>query len=102
MEFNSTKCKVMVFNVSSRGLSFKLNNISLEIVKRYKYLGITFSNRRLTSLYTEYFALMLEKARKRLYSVLSIMDFIEMDFGETPDTAIKMYKQLVRPILEYS
>ena len=32
MEFNSSKCKVMVFNASSRGLSFKLNNQSLEIV----------------------------------------------------------------------
>ena len=98
MKFNSDKCKVMVLNKPWKSISFTLNNKILDIVKSYKYLGITFANRRLTSLYTEYFALMLEKANRRLQC---IKHYGFHKDGLRPETAIKMYKLLVRPILEY-
>ena len=53
MEFNTSKCKVMVINRSSINLKFTLNYEILEIVKKYKYLGVTITTRRLTSLYTD-------------------------------------------------
>ena len=42
MEFNSSKCNVMVLNRSCKGLDFALDNKELEIVKSYKYLGSNF------------------------------------------------------------
>ena len=50
MEFNSSKCKVVVLNRPSTGIELTLKGKKLEIVKSYKYLGVTFSSRRLTSL----------------------------------------------------
>jgi len=39
MEFNTSKCKVMVLNRSSTNLIVTLNNELLEIIKEYKYLS---------------------------------------------------------------
>ena len=78
MEFNSSKCKVMVLNRPSAGIELTLNDKKLEIVKSYKYLGVTFSTRRLTSLYSDNFSKTLEKQRKDS-SISNILDFTEMD-----------------------
>ena len=45
LDINYNKSKVMVFSKSSRlfYLSFTLNNIQLECVREYKYLGVIFS-----------------------------------------------------------
>ena len=50
MSFNTDKCKIMVLNKTDTGVEFKLGQTRLENVKIYKYLGIVFSNIRLTSL----------------------------------------------------
>ena len=63
MEFNTSKCKVMVLNRSSTNLNFTLNDELLEIVKIYKYLGISITTRRLTTLYTVYFSKILESMK---------------------------------------
>ena len=39
MEFNTTKCKVMILNRPCTNLCFALNNEQLEIVKKYNILG---------------------------------------------------------------
>ena len=99
MEFNSSKCKVMVLNRSCTGLEFTLYGKKLDIVKSYKYLGVTLCTRRLTSLYSEHFSKTIEKAEKRLQCIKHYGFHRD---GLEPKTAIKMYKLLVRPILEYA
>lgn len=99
MEFKISKCKVIVLNRSSTNIFFStLNNKYLEIVKSYKYLGVTICTRRLTTLYADYFTHMKQKAERRLQSIKHYG--LHKD-GLRPETAIKLYKLLVRPILEY-
>ena len=88
----------MVLNRSSTNLIFTLNNEPLEIVKKYKYLGVTITSRRLTSLYTDYFNKIKQKADKRLQC---IKHWGFHKDGLRPETALKLYKLLIRPILEY-
>ena len=99
MTFNIDKCKIMVLNRSVKGIEFKLGKKCLEIVKIYKYLGILFSITRLTSLYTQHFARLIEKVEKRINCVRHLG--FESD-GLRPATCLCMYKVLVRPILEYA
>ena len=98
--FNLAKCKAMVFNRSPRTIRryFKLGNHYIKVVREYKYLGITLSTKRLTNLYSRHFAKALEKAQGRLQCI------VHMGFhadGLRIETSIRMYKLLVRPILEY-
>ena len=100
MDFNLLKCQAMVFNRSPRTIHryFQLGNHFIEVVKEYKYLGITLSTKRLTNLYSRHFAIALEKAQRRLQCI------VHMGFhadGLRIETSIRMYKLLVRPILEY-
>ena len=99
MSFNIDKCKIMVLNKSAKGVEFKLGQTCLEIVKIYKYLGVVFSSTRLTSLYTQHFARVIEKAEKRINCV---RHFGFDSDGLRPATCLCMYKVLVRPILEYA
>ena len=57
--------KVMVLN-GSISIKLKLNNNILEIVDRYKYLGITLYSKRITNLFKEHFSTMFEKAKMRV------------------------------------
>ena len=88
----------MILNRSSTNLRFTLNNDQLEIVKKYKYLGIIITTRRLTTLYTDYFAKIKQKANQRLHC---IKHFGFHNDGLRPGTALKLYILLIRPILEY-
>ena len=99
MSFNISKCKIMVLNKSAMGVEFKLGQKSLEIVKIYKYLGVVFSSTRLTSLYTQHFVRVIEKAEKRFNCV---RHFGFDSDGLRPATCLCMYKVLIRPILEYA
>ena len=82
-----------------KGLEFKLSGKSIEIVKKIKYLGITLATSRLTTLYGKHFEKVVEKAEARL-NLIRHMGF-QKD-GLRPETSIRMYKTLVRPILEYA
>ena len=73
-------------------------NEELSIVNNYKYLGIEISNKNQTSLYINHFRNTMEKAEKRLHCI-SHYGF-HRD-GLRTETAIKLYKLMVRPILEY-
>ena len=88
----------MVLNRSSTNLIFTVNNEPLEIVKEYKYLGFIITSRRLTSLYTDYFNKIKQKANQRLQC---IKHWGFHKDGLRPETALKLYKLLIRPILEY-
>ena len=99
MRFNTEKCKVLPLNVGMKGPSFTISGESIEKVKSMKYLGITLSRSRLTTLYGKHVTKVLEKAEARA-NVIRHMGF-QKD-GLRPETSIRMYKTLVRPILEYA
>ena len=91
----------MPLNRSGNGLQFTLVNQKLDIVRsyNYKHLGVTFSTKRLTSLYSEHFSNTIEKAERRLQCIKHYGFHRD---GLRPGTAIKMYKLLIRPLLEYA
>ena len=66
MSFNTSKCKVMVFNGPPSGMTFTLNNVKLKIVETYKYLGVVLSSKYITNLFRQHYAKIIEKARMKL------------------------------------
>ena len=62
----------MILNARKKGLVFTLLGKSIEIVKEHKYLGITLSTSRLTSLYGKHIEQLLEKAEARVYAMLHL------------------------------
>ena len=50
MRFKIDKCKVMTLNLKKPKVSFYLLGEEIKFVSEYKYLGVTFSNKRQTSL----------------------------------------------------
>ena len=50
MEFNISKCKIMIFNRPALDLKFSIYDKELSVVNRYKYLGIEISNKNQTNL----------------------------------------------------
>ena len=56
------------------------------------------STKNLANIYSEHFNVILEKTRKRLWQIKHIG--FSKD-GLRPETALKLYKLLIRPILEY-
>ena len=71
----------------------------LEIVQQYKYLGILLSSSRpQNTLYREHFTRVMEKAERRIQCIKHLGYHQD---GLRPQTAIRMYKILVRPLLEY-
>ena len=99
MKFSIEKCKVLALNVGKKGLAIKLQGENIETVAQAKYLGITFSRNRLTTLYGKHMEKILEKAEPRL-NVIRHMGY-QKD-GLRQETSISMYKTLVRPLLEYA
>ena len=99
MTFNDDKCKILTLNTKGKDLNFTLSSKTLDKVDIIKYLGVVFSNVRLTSLYTRHFKRVLEKSENRINC---IRHFGFDSDGLRPVTCIKMYKVLVRPILEYA
>ena len=67
-------------------------------LNKYKYLGIKISNKNQTNLYIEHFKNTIETAEKRFHRIFH--NGFHRD-GLRPETAIKLYKLMVRPILEY-
>ena len=99
MSFSLNKRKVMVFNRKLDNLYFYLAGEELEIVQQYKYLGILLSSSRpQNTLYREHFNRVKEKAERRIQCIKHLGYHQD---GLRPQTAIRMYKTLVRPLLEY-
>ena len=99
MSFNLDKCNVMVFNRKQGNLHFYLAGEELDIVQKYKYLGIVLtSSGPQNTLYKEHFTKIMEKAKRRIQCIKHLGYHKD---GLRPETAIKMYKVLVRPLLEY-
>ena len=99
MRFKINKRKVMTLNLQKTTESFYLFGEEIKFVSEYKYLGVTFSNKRETSLITHHISKILEKADRRINC---IRHFGFQSDGLRPVTSVMMYKTLVRPILEYA
>ena len=99
MKFNVDKCKVLALNVGQKGLSFEINGESIKLVSKTKYLGVLLSRSRLTSLYGKHIAEVIEKAEARA-NVIRHKGF--HSDGLRPETTVRMYKILVRPMIEYA
>ena len=99
MEFNVKKCKVMILNKTHNCRTlFKLYNTPLELVSTYKYLGITIDAKNLSNIFATHLGVVLDKAAVR---VSTIKSFGFREDGFRLQTSVRLYKLLVRPILEY-
>ena len=98
MRFNTEKCKVMALNVRQKGLAFHISGETIEVVQKKKYLGIIFSRSRQTTLYGKHITKVLERAEARV-NLIRHTGFLKD--GLRPEISIRMYKTMVRPILEY-
>ena len=105
LNFAPAKCKVQIFNPKkhkksknrSRKFKFTLYKKKLESVPRFKYLGILIENSR--NPFNEFISLQIEKAEKRL-GVVRLLGFHKD--GLKIKTAVKLYRLLIRPILEFA
>ena len=90
----------MVFNrpVSTIRSRFRILGQIIKAVQELKYLGILLSTKRLTNIFSRHFAKSIEKAERRLHCIRHLGYHKD---GLRIETAIRMYKILVRPILEY-
>ena len=98
MAYNISKCKVMTFYGAPPHTRHTLGSAVLEEVQTHEYLGITITSRYVTNLFKEHFNLIMEKAKSVAASIRNYG--FSMD-GFRIKTTIKLYKLLVRPILEF-
>ena len=99
MSFNTDKCKVMILNGPSTSITFKLNGIILQTVETYKYLGVTLTSKYVTNLFQSHFTSILENAEVKA-AIIRRHGFHEDRLRLK--TAFKLYKLVIRPVLEYS
>ena len=99
LKVNTEKTKIMVFRkggILPRNLSFFLNNIKLEIVNKFSYLGIVFTSGGSFSEAQKTLAGQAQKAifklKKYLYTFVNI----------SPKHTLELFDKLVTPILNYS
>ena len=88
----------MGLNGSPNGLNFRLYGDTLEIVDSYKYLGITLTSKYVTNLFRTHFSDIVERSKLKA-SVIRRHGFHED--GLRISTAIRLYKLIIRPLLEY-
>ena len=98
MAFKTSKCEVMVFNGAPKTDTFTLNGDRLKIVDCYKYLGVTLTSKYVTNLFRTHFSDVIGRAKIKA-AIISKQGFHED--GLRISTVIKLYKLLIRPLLEY-
>ena len=98
MTFKTLKCKVMILNETNTNAKFPLDNATLEIVPKYKYLGIVITSKYVTNLFKGHFEYILSKAKTK---AAAIRAFGFSKNGFRAKSSVKLYKLLVRPIPEF-
>ena len=97
LKVNVTKTKVMIFNKSGhmkKKYVFKIDGIQLDIVKEYKYLGVTLN---ISDSAKQTAKIMKDKALKAIFKILK-------SFNGRPSSikvGIKLFETLVKPIMLY-
>ena len=99
---NTTKTKVMIFGPKSckQNVVFKFNEVSVYIVKEYKYLDFVISSvQKLNgNIFKNHFDYIPEKASKAMYTIVHSTN----ELGKLPiRTGIKLFDTVVKPIIEY-
>ena len=89
----------MIFNVTHTNLRFTLDKAPLEIVSTYKYLGVVITSSYVTNLFKDHFDFILKKAKTR---AAAIRGFGFSKNGFRLKSSVKLYKLMIRPILEFS
>lgn len=94
MELNINKCKLM--RVSRKNINspvYSLNNVPLDAVSSYKYLGVHISSNLTWSVHTSY---VINNANRML-------GYLRRNFAKAPSSLkLLLYKVLIRSKLEYS
>ena len=95
LNINTKKTQTLIFNKKSRNHSFTLNNEIVQNVKKYTYLGITFSH---TGSFSEARKVLQMKAQKALWSLFGSFD--KKNNRNIP-ILLKLFDSLIKPILLY-
>ena len=96
LQVNIKKTKVMVFNSSNKTIqSFHYGSENIEVVNKYKYLGIILSNKGSFKLAVEDLLVKAKKAYAAIYQSLNIYN------GAKPKIILKAIDMMVFPILTY-
>ena len=108
MEFNAKKSECLVVHNSRipkknrDNLKFHLGKNELKIIEQYKYLGVIVSQKGdfnfKSRCYKSFLKKSMEKVRARLARVRTLGFHKD---GLRPETAVRLYKSLIRPILEF-
>ena len=99
MTFNTSKCKVMVFNSAIKQIIFTSDKTVLEIVHTYRYLGVIPSSKYVTNLFKAHFQYILQKAKRK---AAAMRCHVFGTSGFRIKSSVKLYKLQVRPLLEFS
>lgn len=98
LKINTDKTKVIIFSVGKtkkENIQFKLNDSVIEIVEKYKYLGILLSYNGNLKHAADH---MYQKSLKAIFSLKSkILDYDSM----SNTLKFKLFDTLIRPILTY-
>ena len=93
LSFNVSKCKVLHIGNTPYTGNYALNGIQLELLDNYRDLGIQIDSKLKFHIHTD-------TVVKKAYRVLGLIrkSFECKDY----DVMVKLYKSLVRPIIEYN
>ena len=94
LNINEDKTKIMIFGKKEKNLIFVLNGQNIEIVSKFKYLGIIFSSNGSFSEHRKYCK---TKATNAMYSLLRKCHTLNLPI----DSQIDLFDQTVLPILIY-
>lgn len=94
---NTDKSKVMVFKNGTRleNIDFYYNNIKLEMVKKFTYLGVTLSSNGKFYQSQKHLA---EQASKALFALNNLFESTSLDIQDK----VKLFDSMILPILMYS
>ena len=99
IKLNPEKTKVIIFSKSRFAIraepALSLYGDLLSYHHQIKFLGITFDNRMT---FTKHFEEILERCNQTFHRLRIL---VNKKWGPSPETILQIYKQCVRPILEY-
>ena len=99
VEINTSKTKAMVFRNGgflAKNEKWYLGSKQLEVVKRYAYLGFTFTTAMSTKQSSKQLAL---KGKKAAFDMVRVMDKLEV---ATKDIFFKLFDSQIQPSLLYA
>jgi hypothetical protein len=96
LSVNMNKTKIIVFGTNKpNNYKFHLNNLNVEIVKEYKYLGILFSS---SGSFLKARKLIASQANKAMHILFTRISNLDLPI----DVQLKLFDQTILPILTYN